>query len=120
MQRTMGDEWKGLLTFELAPLLISTDRAVNMGLILTELIINANKYAYDGSPGVVVIRLEQHRHRFRLTVSDRGLGSHQPGKGFGTRMMTAMVQRLAGTIEFMKNDPGLRVVVDAPMAETLD
>ncbi|MDB5613088.1 MAG: phytochrome, partial [Devosia sp.] len=117
MQETMGDEWKGLLTFELAPLLISTDRAVNMGLILTELIINANKYAYHGAPGPVMIRLEQHSHRFRLTVADRGVGSHQPGKGFGTRMMSAMVERLAGTIEFAENAPGLRVVVDAPMAD---
>ncbi len=119
MLGAMGPDWKDHLTFELAPLLISTDRAVNMGLILTELIINANKYAYDGAPGPIMVRLEQHRHRFRLTVADRGLGSHQPGKGFGSRMMNAMVERLAGTIEFAKNEPGLRVIVDAPMAETL-
>lgn len=118
-RETMGPEWKEFMTFELAPLLISTDRAVNVGLILTELIINANKYAYDGAPGPISIKLEQHRHRFRLTVADRGLGSHQPGKGFGTRMMNAMVERLAGTIEFAKNEPGLRVTVDAPMTETL-
>lgn len=119
MRETMGGEWKELMTFELSPLLISTDRAVNMGLILTELIINANKYAYGGAPGPIAVKLEQHRHRFRMTVADRGLGSHQPGKGFGTRMMNAMVERLAGTIDFTPNEPGLRVIVDAPMAETL-
>jgi two-component sensor histidine kinase len=118
-RESMGAEWQNYLTFELAPLLVSTDRAVNVGLILTELIINANKYAYGGAAGPITIRLEQHRNRFRLIVSDVGAGTHQPGKGFGTRMMNAMVERLAGTIEFAKNEPGLRVIIDAPMAETL-
>jgi chemotaxis family two-component system sensor kinase Cph1 len=119
MRQSMGTEWHAKFVFELAPFLISTDRAVNLGLVLTELIINAQKYAYAGKAGPIAVRLEQHRARFRLIVADHGVGGHVPGKGFGTRMMNAMVDRLAGTIEYINEEPGLRVVVDAPIGETL-
>ena len=75
--------------------------------------------AYAGKAGPISIKLEQHRSRFRLIVADRGLGGHVPGKGFGTRMINAMVERLVGTTEYSDNEPGLRVIVDAPIGETL-
>jgi chemotaxis family two-component system sensor kinase Cph1 len=115
MKQAMGAGWGNNLTFELSPFLISTDRAVYLGLVLTELIINANKYAYGGAPGPIAVRLEQHSHRFRLIVADRGKGGHSLGNGFGTRMMNAMVDSLTGTIDYTSNDPGLRVTVNAPI-----
>ena len=36
-------------------------------------------------------------------------------QGFGTRMLSAMVQRLDGTIEESDNAPGLRFTVTAPI-----
>lgn len=117
MQDTMGEEWRDKMSLTLAPILISTDRAVNVGLILTELVINANKYAYGGKAGPISIALEQHRNRFLLIVADRGVGKSRTRQGFGTRMLNAMVDRLAGTIEDTSNDPGLRVVVTAPIQD---
>ncbi|WP_293968389.1 histidine kinase dimerization/phosphoacceptor domain -containing protein [Sphingomonas sp.] len=117
MRGAMGDEWAARLTLSVSPMLISADRAVQIGLILTELIINANKYAYAGQPGPIDVTLEQYRNMFRLIVADQGSGKPQAGgrQGFGTRMMNAMVARLDGTIEQFDNRPGLRVIVSAPI-----
>ena len=115
MKVSMGRDWTDKINLDLAPTLISADRAVNVGLILTELVINANKYAYAGSSGPISIGLEQHRHRFRLIVADRGSGKSMARTGFGTRMLNAMVERLAGTLEETSNEPGLRVIVTAPI-----
>jgi light-regulated signal transduction histidine kinase (bacteriophytochrome) len=112
----LGAEWRANLRLDLAPVLISADRAVNVGLILTELVINANKYAYEGRPGPLAISLEEHRASFRLIVADQGAGKIRGRVGFGTRMMDAMVQRLGGAIEQTDNQPGLRVIVTAPIA----
>ncbi len=111
----MGPEWHDQLRMDLAPILISTDRAVNVGLILTELVINANKYAYGGGAGPIAIGLEEYRNQFRLIVADEGSGPVGNREGFGSRMMSAMVRRLDGTIERFDNKPGLRVIVTAPV-----
>ena len=114
MFAAFGPEWQQAVRLDLAPVLISADRAVHVGLILTELVINANKYAYDGKSGPLTIAVEEHRDKFRLIVADQGSGKTRARVGFGTRMMDAMVQRLGGTIEQIDNDPGLRVIVTAP------
>ena len=115
MRTSMGEEWQRAIGLDLAPVLISADRAVNVGLILTELVINANKYAYGGGPGPIAIGLEQYRNQLRLIVADQGKGDAREHQGFGTRMMNAMVQRLGGTIERLNNSPGLRIIVTAPI-----
>ena len=113
---TMDADWTDKLTLDIAPILISTDRAVTLGLVLTELVINANKYAYGGAPGPIIIGLAQHRGSFRLTVADRGTGKHKPGEGFGSRMMRAMVSQLAGELAYEDNQPGVRAILAAPIA----
>jgi two-component sensor histidine kinase len=115
MIAAVGPEWRSQIRLDLAPVLISADRAVHVGLILTELVINANKYAYGGSPGPLVIAVEEHRDKFRLIVADNGTGKVRARVGFGTRMMDAMVQSLGGSLEQSDNQPGLRVIVTAPI-----
>jgi light-regulated signal transduction histidine kinase (bacteriophytochrome) len=115
MRAALGPEWNERLRLDLAPIVISADRAINLGLILTELVINANKYAYAGKAGPLEIGLEQHGGTLRMIVADRGTGDDTVHKGFGTRMMNAMIQRLGGTIERQDNHPGLRVIVSAPI-----
>ena len=47
---SIDDAWRAQITRDLEPVLLPNDRAISMGLILTELCINANKYAYGGGP----------------------------------------------------------------------
>jgi light-regulated signal transduction histidine kinase (bacteriophytochrome) len=116
MLSSMGPEWSEQISLDFAPVSVPTDRAVPLGLVLTELVINANKYAYGGAAGPIEIALEQDRSDFRLTVADRGRGKHGNGQGFGTRMMRALVAQLSGALEYGDNRPGLRAVLTAPIA----
>jgi len=119
MKGSLGADWAKDMRLSLAPVLIPTDRAISVGLIATELVINATKYAYDGAAGPIDIVLEQHRDRFRLIVADQGKGKSTTSEGFGSRMLSTMVQRLSGTLEHGDNEPGLRVIVTAPIEENL-
>ncbi|MFT4159743.1 histidine kinase dimerization/phosphoacceptor domain -containing protein [Shinella sp.] len=116
MLQGMDPAWTEQLTLDLSPVLIATDKAVNVGLVLTELVINAQKYAYDGNPGPLALKLEQHRDTLRLIVSDRGRGKQKAGTtGFGSRMLHAIVDSLGGNLDEEDNMPGLRVVLTAPI-----
>jgi light-regulated signal transduction histidine kinase (bacteriophytochrome) len=117
LRSSLGEEWGRHLTLDLAPVLIPTDRAVSVGLIAAELVINATKYAYpQQNGGAIDVVLEQHGHLLRLIVADRGVGKMAGGDGgFGSRMMTAVVQRIGGSVEFQANDPGTRALLTAPI-----
>ncbi|MBV5270015.1 MAG: sensor histidine kinase, partial [Afipia sp.] len=108
-------DWAEQITLDLAPVMFPTDRAVPLGLVLTELVINANKYAYNGASGPIHIALVEDRARFKLTVSDKGGGKTTERSGFGTKMMLALVGQLSGELDFQPGNPGLRVVLSAPI-----
>ena len=116
LKASMGPDWSNALTLDLAPVTIAADHAVQVGLVLVELVINAQKYAYDGEPGPISIGLERHRARFRLIVADKGRGKSGTRKGFGTRMLNSMVKSLDGVLEDMDNGPGVRTVLTAPIS----
>jgi light-regulated signal transduction histidine kinase (bacteriophytochrome) len=119
MKQSLGSEWAQGMRVSLAPVLVPTDRAVSIGLIMTELVINATKYAYRGAPGPIDIALEQHRNQLRLIVADGGGGklADSGGTGFGSRMLASVVDRLSGTIDYTDNQPGLRAILTAPIEE---
>lgn len=77
-----------------------------------------NKYAYDGQAGPIEIGLTEHAAKFRLVVADKGAGRTSARRGFGSRMMTALVTQLGGELESEDNQPGLRVVLSAPVSAT--
>lgn len=112
---SIDDAWRAQITRDLEPVLLPNDRAISMGLILTELCINANKYAYDGGPGPLLVALAEHGNNFRLTVADQGRGRESVRAGFGSRMIDALVHQLGGTLEFSDNQPGTRAVLSAPI-----
>jgi chemotaxis family two-component system sensor kinase Cph1 len=119
--QSLGDGWSDELHMDVAPILLPTDRAITVGLVLTELMIHATKYAYGGEPGPLAVTVSEDRATFRLTVADRGVGAPEGSKrGFGSRMMDALVKQLGGELVRENNRPGLRVVLTAPMAAASD
>lgn len=111
----MGENWAPHLSLNLSPTMLSTDRAVALGLVLTELIINVNKYAYGGSAGPINIELVEERTRLRMTIADKGIGRASARKGFGSRIIEALVGQLQGDLSYEDNLPGLRAVLAVPV-----
>ncbi|MDX6807634.1 histidine kinase dimerization/phosphoacceptor domain -containing protein, partial [Terrihabitans rhizophilus] len=112
---SMGADWGRSITRSLSPVIISPDRAVSLGLIVAELVTNAQKYAYAGAAGPLHVALSEDRTSFRLSVQDRGVGRSSTRKGFGTRMMDALVGQLGGSLRFENRSPGLEAVLTAPI-----
>lgn len=117
--RAMDGGWKTRIRLDLAPVLISTDRAITVGLIVNELLTNVTKYAYGGEPGPVTVKVDQYRNMLRVSVSDagKGIGKEVTGTGFGTRMLGVLVQQLHGHLEYGDGGPGTRILVTAPIGD---
>lgn len=112
---SVGADWSAQLDHDLTPVPVEAGRAVTLGLILTELIINAQKYAYDGAPGPIRIRLEDDGRNLRLAVEDEGKGGHKIGQGFGSMMIESLVSQLGGQLDYRDAEPGLQAVLKAPI-----
>lgn len=111
----MGEDWTQHLLLNLFPVLVSADRAVILGLVLTELLINANKHAYSGGTGPIEIELIEDRTHLHLLVSDKGVGRASSGKGSGSRIMEGLVVQLGGVLTYDDNHPGLRTEIIVPI-----
>jgi hypothetical protein len=109
------------LSVEAEPLTMSADRAVSLGIIVTELATNAVKYAWPGGhPGRLVVRLEAEGHgRACLVVEDDGEGMDRGGTargtGLGRRLVRAMTDTLGGTVETVPRQAGTCVAVRFPL-----
>jgi two-component system, chemotaxis family, sensor kinase Cph1 len=111
----MGQDWAQHLTLDLSPVMVSTNRAVTLGLLVTELMINANKHAYGGVAGPIEIRLVEDAASLRLMVADKGGGKIAYSKGFGSRIVEGLATQLGGNIAYSDNNPGLRTTVTMPI-----
>ncbi|TXI08353.1 MAG: GAF domain-containing protein [Rhizobium sp.] len=112
---SMGEEWRSRHTSSFSPVLMDADRAINLGLIFSELITNANKYAYGGAPGPTSAFLDHHLNQVRLTVSDCGGGKARVMSGFGSKMLDAIIVGLGGELQEADNNPGLKTIVTVPI-----
>ncbi len=108
---SMGADWGRHMIRDLEPAMLATDRAIGLGLIVTELVINANKYAYAGAPGPLRITLTEDGNKLRLVVADQGVGRGVARKGFGSRMIEALNAQLHGTLMYQDAQPGTRAIL---------
>jgi two-component sensor histidine kinase len=98
---------------------LKTDRAVPVGVIVSELVANACKYAYEsGASGEVRIDLRRDgESRFSLAVEDDGCGlpgdGSVKGTGVGTKLLNAMAQSLSADLSYDSDHRGCRAVLRA-------
>jgi len=90
---------------------VSSTEAVSIGLIVTELMINALKHAFPPSAtGAIVVSYEVSKAGWRLTVSDDGVGAPAGGAqkatpGLGTSIVEALARQLDGHVEISRTVP---------------
>jgi two-component sensor histidine kinase/CHASE3 domain sensor protein len=109
------------LSHQLEPLRLRTDASVNLGVIVTEWVTNAFKYAYPDRTGDVRVRLARLADgRAELVVEDDGIGRREDapvkGTGLGTRIVKGVAAALRAEVEYLRRQPGTtaRLVFPVP------
>jgi two-component sensor histidine kinase len=100
------------LRYDLEQINLPTDNSVNLGVITTEWVTNAFKYAYPEKSGEIRVRLHRLADgRLELAVEDDGVGRQQQadakGTGLGTHIVTAMATSMGAEVEYRPRQPGL-------------
>ncbi len=95
---------------------IGSDKAVSMGLIVTELVINAIKYAFptNRADALVLVRYESAGDAWALVIQDNGVGIDKPAPsargGLGGAIVEALVKQLDAHLT-QTTRPGLTVSI---------
>ncbi len=111
------DAFPRVLRIAAEPIRLPTDRAVSLGIIVTELVTNACKYAYPDGAGEVRVALQAEGEAFLLAVEDDGCGmpadATPRGTGLGTKLIRAMAQSLQTIVEYDPSHTGVRATLRA-------
>jgi PAS domain S-box-containing protein len=98
----------------------SSAEAVSIGLIVTELVINAFKHAFIGerAASLLIVAYEATGTNWRLTVSDNGIGIPEghseldkPTSGLGTIIVEALAKQFDARVEVVRNPQGTTVSI---------
>ncbi len=90
--------------------------SVSLGLIVTELVINALKHAFPGDRGgKIVVAYRSDGPEWTLSVDDDGIGMGndptQIKSGLGTSIVIALAKQLHARVDVRDRDPGTSVSV---------
>ncbi len=98
--------------------MITSTQAVSIGLVVTELLINAIKYAFPFTKPDALIRVTYQISGadWKLTVTDNGIGklldeTIKPSGGLGTAIVTALVRQLDAQMEASSTPAGMSVAI---------
>ena len=103
-------------------IVIKTDRAISIALIVNELIANAAKYAYKNEAGGTIwINVgRSSQDSFSVSVRDEGAGlpldfDLRKATGLGMRIVTAFSKQVNATIKVRSLEPGTEFVLSFPL-----
>ena len=97
---------------------LSSRQAESIGLITTELVMNALKHAFpsENMKGQIIIAYEIDGTNWKLSVADNGIGKPdgvfaQPKTGLGTGIVKALAQELSAKVETSAGPEGTTVSI---------
>lgn len=113
----IGDSRPVSVTVEASPGTAVSAEAVSIGLITTELVIDALKHAFPGGGGgEILVTYKVDEASWRLSVSDNGVGLQRDANGrghtgLGTIIVEALAQQLKAGVEITSGSPGMIVSI---------
>ncbi len=114
------------IEFECVELDLTADRAIPIGLLVTELVTNAIKHAYPEGHGMVSVGVIIKDDRLLLTVSDQGVGlpegtmlTDTASQSLGARMIASLARQLDGALT-VQNGRGTIVSIEMPIEGAQD
>lgn len=97
---------------------LAMERAVPLGLILNEAVMNSVKHAFGTGKGNINVSLQSGvgYGEARLTLADDGHGVRNPRPGgSGQKLIQALSRQIGGTAELLSSDKGTTVTVVFPV-----
>jgi two-component sensor histidine kinase len=105
-----------------------SSQVVSIGLIVTELVMNALKHAFPngGEDARITVSYEVYNTDWRLAVADNGIGKPAPGSaeaksGLGTSIVKSLAQQLDARVDVESDPNGTTVSIShatfKPLAE---
>jgi len=102
---------------------IDPDRAVAIGIVVNELVMNAVKYAYPDCAGPIHVELRCEAADLVLAIADDGVGLHAVSDprstGMGQRIVSAMATKLDAIVVRDPDHSGTRIVLRFPCTKVL-
>jgi two-component sensor histidine kinase len=99
----------------------TSSEAVSLGLIVTELVINALKHGFpEDDEGEILVSYDAEHSGWRLSVADNGSGAKEatddepPHIGLGTSIVEALAHQLEATVHKTGGAQGTMVSIIAP------
>jgi two-component sensor histidine kinase len=95
---------------------LSTDRAITVALLINELITNIAKYAYPEGKCRAWVNVSRAGSTVTLSVRDEGIGLPQgidetTSAGLGMRLIAAFARQLNGSVDLRRHAPGTEFVI---------
>jgi two-component sensor histidine kinase len=95
---------------------VNSDTSVSLGLIVTELVINALKHAFPNNRrGKIIVDYRADGSEWTLSVGDNGVGmpenSENAKPGLGTGIVQALARQLLAHIKVTNANPGTAVSI---------
>ncbi len=95
---------------------VSSDTAVSLGLLTTELVINSLKHAFPNrKAGSITVSYVSHKAGWKLSIIDTGVGQSEnqttKRKGLGTSIIGALANQLHAIIRTKSSSRGMEVSI---------
>ena len=113
----IGEPQRLVLTSEVDDSAVDPDTSVSLGLVVTELVINALKHAFPGGAqkGTIKVGYKSDGTAWTLVVADDGVGMPKDPEdrkpGLGTGIVEALVNQLGAIVIVTDESPGTKVSI---------
>jgi two-component sensor histidine kinase len=117
----IGETRQVSLETEISGGTVVSSEAVSIGLIVTESVINALKYAFPPSKtdGRIVVAYDPNGSGWVLSIADNGVGKFTEGAGegkagLGTSIVQALAKELGAHVDVVSDQHGTKVSITHP------
>lgn len=110
------EKHKITFSYNIDPIFFEMDRAVHVGLIITEAITNSIKYAFPQKEGEIRLVLKQEGDKLKLIIKDNGIGLPEnlnihEAETLGLQLINSISQQMNGKIKITnKNGTEIQII----------
>ena len=104
---------------DIEPVRLPTNASISLGIVVTEWVTNAFKYAYEGRAGEVRVLARKLGEGLLVAVEDDGVGmavgAPARGTGVGSKIVTTIARSLKAEVDYLSRHPGTEARLVMPL-----